>query len=248
MTRRELQGPDKFQEEASSVFDWAHDHPREVAVGGVALLAIIVAIGLIFGGDSDGVDSQAGSDLAEALELVDRPVGGEAAPGGEAPFATEKEKQEAIAAALEKVRSEHAGTSTAVAATLPLADARYKLGQYDQALALYEEYLEKAPKDAQLRFLALEGRAQTLQALGRNDEALQAWDRLAAEAPAYEDRALYGKGLLLEELQRWDDARAAYQKVRDEHADGAIARLAAERLGELDRTHPPAAAAAEEGR
>src|SRR5690606_20752403 len=83
-------------------------------------------------------------------------------------------------------------------------------------------------RDAQLRFLALEGRAQTLEAMGNTDQALQAWDRLASDAPAYADRALYGKGRLLEEQGRTDEARQAYETIRSEHGQGAMARLAAE--------------------
>lgn len=245
MSRRELQGPDRFQQEAGGVFDWAQNHPKEVAMGGAGLLVVILAIGLIFGGGgSDRVDNAAGEDFAAALALVDRPVGGTAAEGQEAPFATEREKQEAVAAAMEKVRSEHGGTSTAVAAALPLADARYKLGQYEDALGLYDEYLKKAPRDAQLRFLALEGRAQTLEAMGNTDQALQAWDRLASDAPAYADRALYGKGRLLEEQGRTDEARQAYETIRSEHGQGAMARLAAERLAVLETQQPKAAGSA----
>ena len=244
MTKRELQGPDKFQEEAGGIFEWAHNHPREVAMAGAGLVAIVFVIGLTFGDGRGSVDPEAGADLAAALELVDRPVGGAAAEGAEPPFASEAEKQQAIAQALEGVRKEHGGTSTAIAATLPLADAKFKLAQYDEALALYDEYLKKAPKEAQLRFLALEGRAQTLEAQGKDDEAVQAWDRLAKEAPTYADRALFGKGRLLEKQEKWDEARAAYQQIQKEHAEGAMARLASERLTELDRSHPAAAAAA----
>lgn len=247
LSKRELQSPDRFQQEAGGIFEWLHEHPKEVAIGGAGLLVLILVIGLAFGGKKEEGAGKAGADLAAALELVDRPVGGTAAPGGEPPFATEQEKQQAIVAALEGVRKEHAGTTTAVAAALPLADAKFKLGQYDQALALYDEYLKEAPQGAQLRFLALEGRAQSLEALGRDDEAIKAWDRLASEAPTYADRALYGKGRILEKQQKWDEARAAYQTIQKEHGQGATARLASERLAELDRSHPPAAAAAGEG-
>ena len=243
LTKRQLQSPDKFQQEAGGVFDWAHDHPKEVAMGGAGLLVLIIVIGLAFGGGKDdSANHAAGSDLAAALELVDRPVGA----GGEA-FASEQEKQQAIVSAMEDVRSKHGGTTTAVAAALPLADAKFKLGQYDQALALYDEYLKEAPKGAQLRFLALEGRAQTLEAQGKDDEAIQAWDRLASEVPTYADRALYGKGRILEKQQKWEEARAAYQTIQKDHGQGATSRLATERLAEIDKAHPPAAAAAGEG-
>ena len=241
MSKRELQGPDRFQQEATGVLDWAQKHPKEVARGGAGLLVLILVIGLVFGGGERRVDNEAGEDFAAALALVDRPVGGEAAEGQEPPFASEREKQEAIASAMEQVRADHGGTSTAVAAALPLADARFKLGQHEQALALYDEYLKEAPRDAQLRFLALEGRAETLEAMGQTEEALQAWDRLGSEAPAYADRALYGKGRLLEKQSRVDEARKAYETRRAEHGQGAMSRLAAERRDALNADQPRAA-------
>lgn len=249
LTKRELQSPDRFQREASGLLEWAHEHPRHVAAGGAALLILIFAIGLLFDGERDGVDPEAGADLAAALELVNRPVGPAAA--GEESFATEEQKQQAIADALAEVRRKHAGTSTAVNATLPLADAKYKLKQYDEALSLYDEYLQKTPKDGALRFLALEGRAQSLEAKEQVEEALQAWDRFAAEAPAHADRALYGKARLLEGQKRYDEARKIYERIQAEHGEGAMARLANERIRELDRVAPaqqsPAAAAEGEG-
>ncbi len=251
LSKRDLQGPDKFQKEATGFFDWMHDHPKEVAIGGGALLVVILIIGLAFGGgERRPAGNEAGSDLSAALELVDRPVGGEAA-GGEQPFASEQAKQQAIVTALTEVRTEHAGSTTATAAALPLGDAKFKLGQYDEALALYDEYLEKADRQAQLRFLALEGRALTLEAQGKLDEATQAWQRFGEEAPSYKDRALYGKGRLLEKQQKWDEARASYQEIQKDFGAGAVARLATERLTQLNRLHPPAnppaAAAANEG-
>ncbi len=251
--KRDLQGPDKFQQEAGGIFDWMHEHPKEVAMGGAGLLALILVIGLAFGGGKRAdTGSAAGADLAQALELVDRPVAAPGATppaGGEQPFGSETEKQQAIAQALTDVRTKHAGTRTATAAALPLADAQFKLGKYDEALALYDEYLKEAPKGAELRFLALEGRAQTLEAQGKTDDAIKAWDQLADQEPAYKDRALYGKGRLLEKQQKWDEARAAYETVQKDFANGAMARLASERIAALNEANrgTPSAAAANEG-
>lgn len=250
MTKRELQRPDKFLAEGNSVLDWAHEHPREVAMAGAGLLVLILVIGLVFGGKSERVDPKAGADLAAALELVDRPVappteGQQPADAAAKPFATEKEKQEAIVAALSDVRQKHPGTTTATSAALPLADAKYKLGNYDEAISLYDEYLKQAPQGGQLRFLALEGKAQSLEAKGDLNGALAAWDKLGTEVEGQKDRALYGKARVLEQQQKWDDARAAYEQLQKDFQQSPLARMASERLASLNRLHPaPAAAAA----
>lgn len=242
LTKRELQSPDKFQTRAGGWFDWAHEHPKEIAIGGAALLAVIILVGVIFGGrKSESVDPQAGADLSAALELVERPVvpeGGEKPQGVTETFPTEQAKQEAIVVALTDVRKEHGGTTTATSAALPLADAKYKLGQYDEAIALYDEYLKEAPKNASLRFMALEGRALSLEAKGDLDQAIEAYDRLGSESASYKDRALYGKGRLLERQEKWNDARAAYQQLEKDFPDSPVTRMGKERLAALDARHP----------
>lgn len=246
LTKRELQSPDKFQQQAGGWFDWAHENPRQVALGAAAMLVVILAVGLIFGGKprkaTEG--TEAGRDLSAALALVDRPVASGAPDGAEKPFATEREKQQAIADALTEVKKKHPGTTSAVSATLPLADARFKLGEYDQAAALYDEYLQKAPASSPLRFLALEGKAESLAAKGDLDGAVKAFDKLGSEAAGYEDRALYGKASVLQQQKKWDEARATYEKLEKEHPTSPLARMAGERLAELNRQNPPAQAAA----
>lgn len=247
LTKRELAGPDKFQATSQTYLDWAHEHPREVILAGVGLLALILVIGLVFGGStSEPKPSKAGVQLSAALELLDRPVvtAGAPAPEGGAPsFATETEKQQAIEQALVAVRAEHPDSDAARAALLPLADARFKLGRFDEALQDYDAYLAAAPGDAPMRFLALEGRATTMEAKGDLAAAMEAWDRMAKDAPTYEDRALFGKARLLERQEKWDEARALYEEIKSKFAQSPIMRLATERQATLNVLHPPAAGA-----
>ncbi len=251
MTKRELQSPDSFMTHVGSWFNWAGENPRETTIGGVVLVAILVAIGLIFGsGPSD--NPKAGAALSAALELADRPV---VAKGAEAPeaadveaeesFASEREKQQAIADALEAVRKEFHGTKSALSATLSLADSKYTLGDHDGALALYDEYLAQAPKSGTLRFLALDGRALALLAKKDFDGSIAAYDRLAKEAPASEDRAIFGKAKVFETQGEWEKARALYEQLQADFPAGSVARSGSEALSALNFRHPPAAPAAE---
>lgn len=256
MSKRELQSPDKFMTTTKKALDWATSHPRETAIGGGVVVAILVAIGLISGGDIK-VDPAAGAALSNALGLAEREVvapGDEpsaAADGEEASeetFPSETAKQEAIVAALVKVRSDYPGTSSALTAALSLGDAHYKLGNFDEALALYDEYLARAPKNGSLRFAALEGRAAVLQAKKDFDGALAAWEELGLQVPGYKARALLGKAILFEGEQRWDDARATYEALKKEFPDSPSARSGSQRLSALDFSHPPKdAPAAEDG-
>ncbi len=246
ISKKELQGPDRFQEVTTTWLDWGHEHPKQVLLIAGGLLLALVAIGV--GVEASGkprLDPKAGAALSKALALVDKDVV-EGVEGGadKESFASEQQKQEALAQALVEVRTKHPGTPAANLAALSLADARYKLGAHDEALSLYDEFLGKADKADPLRALALEGRGMALEAKGDLAGAIAAYDKLASELPKFEDRALYGKGRVLEKQQKWDDARAAYEKLKKEHEDSPVTRMSTDRLNALNLAHPPPAGAA----
>lgn len=243
MTKRELQSPDKFTTTTTSWLDWATKHPRETAIGGVVLAALLVAIGLIASG-GPSTDPKAGAALSAALELIDRKVDkAPAEDSKEKTFASEEEKQKAIADAMKAVRTEHGGTTSALAATLAEADARLALGDVDAAFTLYEEYLSTAPKSGPMRFLAHEGKAAVLQAKGDHSAAAAALDAMAGENASLKDRALLGKARILEAKGDWQAAREAYESLKSEFPDSPAIRTATERIAQIDFRHPPAPAA-----
>jgi len=245
MTKRELQSPDKFTTTTTSWLDWATKHPRETAIAGVVLAALLVAVGLIAGG-GPSTDPKAGAALAAALELADRKVEKTPAEGSkEKTFASEDEKQKAIADAMQAVRKEHRGTTSALTATLGEADARMALGDHAAALPLYDEYLANAPKSTSTRFLAYEGKAAALKANGDVEGAMAAFDAMAAESAALKDRAALGKARLLEATGSWQKAREAYEALKKEFPDSPAARTATERIAAIDFRHPAKAATAD---
>lgn len=246
ITRRQLRAPDKFTQTTTSWLTWARENPREtgIAIGG-GLLALLI-VGFLFGSSGDvRVDPVAGGALSEALRLADRQVGEPV--DGEETFATEEEKREALIAAFSQVRQDHGKSPSGLTATLALADLRYQAGQMDDALALYEEFLGAAGAKHPMRALALEGKALALEGKGELDEALRILDGLALDHPTQEARSLYSKARILEAQQKWDEARSAWQSLRDDHGMSSLGREASARLGRLNLRHPSAAAAETEG-
>jgi hypothetical protein len=245
LTKRELQSPDTFQTTMDRGLEWAHHHPREVSLIGVGLLAVIVISGLVATHASGGAHTLPGAaELGSALALVDRPVDAEATTTSEDKFPSEKAKQEAVEGALTKVRKDHEGTATAALAALPLADAKVHLGKLDEAIPLFQEYLDKAPADAKLRFLAYEGKGHAQMAKGDLTAAAATWDEMEKKATGYVDRAMFGRAELLEKQGKWDEARKAFQAVKELPGGSVLAGPAGEHVSDIERLHPSTAAAA----
>lgn len=239
LSKRELQSPDTFQTTTGRALGWAHDHPREMALIGVGLLAALVVIGVVLSRVGDSA-VPGGKELAAALALVDRPVSEttDASSSTGESFPSETAKQEAISAALTQVRNEHEGSTVAALAALPLANARMRLGLVDEALPLFQEFIDRAPADSPLRFVAHEGKARALMAKGDLAAAAAAWDEMEKATPAYADRAIFGRGELLERQGKLDEARKAFEAVKDFKGGSVLAGPAGEHIANLERLNP----------
>ncbi|MCA9727628.1 MAG: tetratricopeptide repeat protein [Candidatus Eisenbacteria bacterium] len=116
-----------------------------------------------------------------------------------------------FAAKLDRSRSAHGS------ALYQLAILAEKKGAPDDALAALDQALAAQPESG-LRVEMLYDRARMLRKLRRTDETLAAYDAVVVADPGNPlvDRALYDKGQLLQhELNRYEDAYAAYQRLLD---------------------------------
>nr|PZM91911.1 MAG: hypothetical protein DIU72_08320 [Pseudomonadota bacterium] len=242
LTRRELRSPDSFTRTAGNWLAWARQNPRETAIAIGGLVLVLLVLGFVVDRGSIRVDPVAGGALSEALALVDRPVGQEAGEGEES-FASEAERRKALAEAFEAIRSNYGRSPAGLTATLALADVRYAEGDYDAALSLYESFLGKASADHSLRAFALEGKALALEGKGDLVGALVAFEEVAQAG--LQSRALYGKARIYERQQKWDEAREAWTKLKEEHGLTPEGREANRRLARLDLTRPHGAKASE---
>jgi TolA-binding protein len=212
--------------------------------GAVLLAAFAVAIGLTL---SARRNESAAQRLGEALIAAGKPVE-PPAPEAKAPekpgtketkesdsFASETEKQEAIAKGLEEVVNKYPTTGSARTALLGLGDARYRLGKFAPAEESYRRYLKESPPEDTLRAFAWIGEAYAVLGQGKGDDALAAARHLVDEAPAGfgRDLGLWAEGKIAEELRRTADARKAYQQLKAEFPDTQLGRDAGERLAAL---------------
>lgn len=233
MTRRQLRSPDKFTKTAGGWLAKARQHPRETLIGVGGVIVALLLIGLLLDSRGIKVDPVAGGALSEALALVNRPVG--EAEEDEESFATQEERRTALAEAFEAVRQAHGNSPSGLTATLALADVRFAEKKFDEAISLYDDFLARSKSEPH-RLLALEGKALSLEEKGDLEGALAAFE--AVIAGGSEAKGLYGKARVLERMERWSDARAAWTTLKEEHGFSSEGRVADQRLARLDLAHP----------
>jgi tetratricopeptide (TPR) repeat protein len=253
LTRKELRGPDAFQKAGFQARDWLQDKQRLVLLA--ALVAFLagggVAVASYLSNRSEGDASKA---LATALKVAERPVRAEAQPppdsDAEAPFASQKEKDEALIKALAEVRQKYPRSRAAIAAELPMGEADLRLGRPDDALKVLASFLKAIPADDPLRAEALEGEGYAHEAKGELDQALSSFDALARDNKTdfLNGMGLYHRGRILTVQGKKQEAAAAFAQASTAYPNSPAARLANDRLtvlAEQGIKPPPPAATSE---
>jgi tetratricopeptide (TPR) repeat protein len=239
MSKEELRAPDAFQRVGVEAQSWLLE--RQKLVGLLVLVLLVAgAVAAVASYFSSRGEERASKALGGALKVLQRPVaeGTQAAAPEqeEPPFKSAKEKDEALKKALTDFRTEHGGTRAAVMATLALGQAEHRLGNYEAALAAFNEYLTKAPKDEPLRAEALEGQGYVYEAQGQYDKALAAFEQMAKEATGeyLQGMGQYHQARMLVQQDRKPEAAKLLADLKANKANTAAGRLATDRLALLE--------------
>jgi TolA-binding protein len=141
----------------------------------------------------------------------------------------------------QKVIAEYPNTSAGASAYLLLADAQRNEKKYDEANKTLQTFLDKFPKH-ELVGTARLAMAGNLEALGKKDEALAAYQRIVTGDPTgfIAPVALYSQVHLLKEKKQIDAARKACETLMTQYRDSRLAGDAAYQLRLLKPENPPA--------
>lgn len=226
--RKELRKPDEFQVVAGKAMGWAAANQRMLLI----VLAGVAAVVLLAWGASvyrSSRESRAGASLSEALEISSRPIASEApgAPAGTETFPSKEERQKAVLAALEKVRSENKGTLAAQTAQAELGFQKVKSGDYAPAQKDLQAFLDKSDARHPLRAFALESLGYAYEGQKKFDDARTTFAKLA-EAGAPERAAFQSARLSLEEGK--PEAKQQLEQVAKDYPKDPVATAANERL------------------
>jgi hypothetical protein len=238
LNRKQLKQPDEFHLIAGKAMQWILLNQARV-IAGVVAIAVIALGAWAFSSWRESREEKAGSALSQALELSARPIAGEAAPGEpQDAFASKAERDKAVIAALQKVRSDYGGSRAAQTAQAELGFHEQAAGDNAAAAKDLQDFLSSAGREHPLRGVAQEALGYALEAQGKLDEAKAAFEKLRDDGmPSHADFQAARLAL----LQGKPDAKAQLEKVaKDYPKDQGIAREANERA-ELASLPPPGA-------
>jgi tetratricopeptide (TPR) repeat protein len=200
---------------------WMEEN-RNLVIGGA--IALVVAVIGIWAGTSY-VESQkleASSTLSPALWDYTAPVKGsptmemitqaQEVDAPETVYASETERWQAI---YDKADASLTGNKTgplAQTARLTKAAAANRLAKFDEAISLYQAYLDNKTDEAMLPFAYL-GLANAYGAKGEVDKAGANYDKLVEADASYEGLAQFQKAKVLEGAGEVDKAKSLYHEI-----------------------------------
>lgn len=200
---------------------WMEEN-RSLVIGGV--IALVVAVIGIWVGTSY-VESQkleASSSLSPALWDYSAPVKGSptmemmaqtdevAAP--ETVYASETERWQAIYDKADASLAKHKSGPLAQTARLTKAAAANRLDKHDEAITLYQGYLDNETEEAVLPFVYM-GLANAYGAKGDVEKASANYDKLIEQDDSYEALAQFEKAKVLEGAGKVDKAKGIYHEI-----------------------------------
>lgn len=127
---------------------------------------------------------------------------------------------------LQGVVSNHEESPVASLAQMQLATTQFREGEFETALASYDEFLATYPEHALKEFAAF-GRLMALEAIGQIEEAMDGFAAIADDA-VLKPQAALGVARCLEQLDRLDDAANAYSEIETAYEDSVWAGQARE--------------------
>lgn len=238
LTRKELKAPDAFQVAGAQAQGWFQERQKAILVGVGVVLVAGLGIGLASYLSGRG-EEKAAKTLGGALEPMQRPIDASGTatvtPDEKPPFKSQTAKDEEVVKSLEAFRQEHGDTTASTTAALPLAQAQFRLGKYDDALKGFDEFLKKANAEDPLRSAALEGRGYVFEAKKDYDQALAAFEQMARENKSefLAGMGLFHRARVLIAQGKKDDAAKELAAIPTQFPNTAAARMAQERLSAL---------------
>lgn len=251
-TKRTKRGPgaedDAFQATVRKSGRSAINNTR-LTLGIGLLVVVVIAVSVYVYDRQRSKRAEATRVLASAVAFEARAKVGEPdqLPDGSVrnpPFPLLKEeaqRAERVNKTLGELSDSEGGSAADIAGDLVRAAQKMKFGNHAEAVDLYRRFLERAPEQHPLAFLAREGLGFALEASGDLEGALREYKLLGPEKGGfYRDAALYHQGRVLEALGRQDEALEIYRKYNTEYPQTEMSMAQQEVRARLEALDPAA--------
>jgi len=162
ITKKQLKH-DAFIETTSTASRFIEEHANKLLIGVLAIVVVIVVV-MMIGRSQRATETVAAGELATATQTMNAGMQTQAADQFQA------------------IIDRYPGTRSAAAATCYLGSLDFQMGQYDQALAHFEEYLARHTGNRNLDRTALEGKASVLEQRRDFTQAAAVYEDLADDA------------------------------------------------------------------
>src|SRR5688572_23786793 len=221
--------------------------PRKRALTSVAVIVVVFVVAIaalgVWRNRSRGASEQA---LAEAMVALNAPVvpagveGAEGVPaaaslGATGTFATEEAKLTAAVPKLKAAADAYPGSSAGIQARYHLAGALAALGRHDEAMAAFDDVVERAGNDSLYGRMARLGKADAQARAGQLDAAIASWKAMTTE----EAEELPTDAILMDLAKAYvqkgntEEARKAFTEIVDKHPQSPYTAQAREELENL---------------
>jgi hypothetical protein len=213
-------------------------HRRPLAAGAIAVFVLVVAIAGFFVW-RERRNTAASENLAQAMAVMDARVvpasEGTATPPTAGTYPTEKARLEAALPRFQAVADRYPSTQAGIAARYQAAGILAALGRPAEAMARYQEVVERG--GGIYADMARLGLAEMQALSGRHDEAITTWQELSRQTGTNLplDGILMQLGRTYEAAGRTADAVQTYKRIVDEFPTSPYApeaRQGLDRLGQ----------------
>ncbi len=222
-------GQDPFLATSSRTLAWFSNNPN-VVIGLVALLAVGSAA--IYGGVQymRGQAVAASAGVSSALAAVETPVAGSktlqtmtSSDRIQAPsetFESEQERWQAVYDKAGETLDGYESSEAAQPARVTRAAAALRLGETDEAIELYQAYLD-AENGGDAAATVHYGLSVAHAEAGNYDKAISALDEMIEADEELEAFAKYHKGMYLEASDQTDEAKKLYDEILQNNPETA---------------------------
>lgn len=232
LAKKELAKPDEFISFTTKAFAFLKKRRNQVAYAAIVLAALAFAW-WAWQKYQQNYERQAGMQLARASQLFASVL---VPPAGGAQPQNQKSKIEEAIAALNSLVGQFPRSRALTPGLIYLGNAHYRLGNYDQAISIYQRALTRKDLDPDLR--ALVHNALGYASLAKGDyTAAASYFSQAAASPAQflKEQSLFNQALAYEKLGSLDQAGQAYRQLILEFPTTPRAALARQKLAALKR-------------